>query len=112
MPETDLADVGGDLDEDLLEVEPSDALDTDPLEIDSGATTQPDWDTVEATSAAPATAKAGASPALRSDEVELSEEDLAALDTSDLDLAAEPFEEGDSLFDTSGAELSDPESQN
>jgi hypothetical protein len=58
---------------------------------------------------APAPAPRAAEPEIagRSDEIELTEADLAALDTSDL----EPVEEDESLFDTSGADLTegDPE---
>jgi molecular chaperone DnaK len=103
MPEEDLLADGDDLgDDELLDVEPE-------------AITQPDRPPVAtappapAPPAPPAPARVAAPEIARpADEIELSEADLAALDTSDL----EPLAEGESLFDTSGVDLSegrDPE---
>ena len=95
MPEEDLLSDGDDLgSDDLLEVEP-DAITQSELDAAAQAPAPPPR--------APAPQIAG--PA---DEIELSEADLAALDTSDLELA-----DGESLFDTSGADLteSDPETR-
>jgi hypothetical protein len=60
--------------------------------VDSDATTQPELEAEH--SVAP----------IRANEVELSEEDLAELDTSDLDIALDG--ESESLFDKSGVDLS------
>ena len=92
MPEDDLLADGDDLgSDDLLEVEPEEI-------------TQSELGSVAAPPPQPVAAPEIARPA---DEIELSEADLAALDTSDL----EPLAEGESLFDTSGADLTeaDPE---
>jgi hypothetical protein len=102
IPEEDLLADGDDLgDDELLDGEPD-------------AITQPDRPPVATTPpppapAPPAPARVAAPEIARpGDEIELSEADLAALDTSDL----EPLAEGESLFDTSGVDLSegrDPE---
>ena len=98
--ESDFGAAMDDLRADLLDDTPGD-LAAEPLEVDPDATTQPDLET-----SAPST-EFPAAP-IRSNEVMLSEDDLAALDTSDLDAATA---EKDSLFDTSGVDLSagDPE---
>ncbi len=97
--ESDFGDPGDDLDADLLAETPGD-LAAESLEVDPDATTQP-----ELATSAPSNERPAAP--IRANEVELSEEDLAALDTSDLDA----MDEEDSLFDTSSADLSagDPE---
>jgi hypothetical protein len=99
--ESDFGDPGDDLDADLLAETPGD-LAVESLEVDPDATTQP-----ELATSAPSNERPAAP--IRANEVELSEEDLAALDTSDLDA----MDEEDSLFDTSGADLSagEPESR-
>jgi hypothetical protein len=91
VPELEVGDGSTDLESDLL-ADPEAAAD-DLLEVDPESVTQPDLD---------------ATP-----QPELSDDDLAGLDTSDLDAVMEPFVEADSLFDKSGADLTetDPESQ-
>src|SRR5262245_34680257 len=90
------------LEVDLLEEEPPVDVAPESFDVDSEATTQPELE-----ASAPAREAAAA---LRANEPELSEDDLAGLDTSDLDAVVG---EKDSLFDRSGAELSsdDPETQ-
>jgi hypothetical protein len=85
----DLDDPGADLIEDAAHVRAA-----RPLVASPDANTQPEL---------------AASAPVRANEVELSENDLVALDTGDLDSA---IDEEDSLFDTSGTDLSaeDPES--
>ena len=77
----------------------------EPLVTDPGAITQP---------VAPMHASPDASDLrLSAREVEIDPGDLAELDTSDLDVVVEGLDEGESLFDTSGDDLSenDPESR-
>ena len=108
MPESDFADTGTDLeiDEDLLE-DPPRAPVAPPRpaarsrQADPDATTEPELNITSPVRAEPDRP----APAVAS-EAALSEEDLAGLDTSDLDVAIEPMEEGESLFDTSGVDLS------
>jgi hypothetical protein len=69
---------------------------------DPAAITQPELPTGATPEAAPGT---GASDV----EVELSELELTELDTSDLDVVMEPLDDGDSLFDSSGNDLSETE---
>jgi molecular chaperone DnaK len=103
MPEPEVDDASTDLEADLL-ADSQPAAAEDLLEVDPESVTQPELDVTPVDlDAAPSAAS------LRRHEPELSEMDLAGLDTSDL----EPLADGDSLFDTSGADLteSDPESQ-
>jgi molecular chaperone DnaK len=110
MPATELGDASTDLETDLL-ADPAPAAADDLLEADLEPlepVTQPELDVTPVDlDAAPAVTP------LRAHEPELSEIDLAGLDTSDLDVVMESLDDGDSLFDTSGADLteSDPESQ-
>jgi hypothetical protein len=84
----------------LLDETPVD-LDAEPLAVVPDAITQPE---LEASASGPERPAAS----LRANEVELSEEDLAALDTSDLDVLVE---RDDSMFDTSGADLTTNDSE-
>jgi hypothetical protein len=103
MPEPHLSGVGDELeiDEDLLE-DPPRAPVPPPRPVVRSRDADPDAITEPEVQIAPARP----TPPVHAREVELSEEDLAGLDTSDLDVAIEPMEEGESLFDTSGVDLS------
>ena len=81
--ESDSAMRRDDLDADLLEDAAGPISRREPLEVDPDATTQP-----ELAASAPSDPSVRPPP-IRANEVELSEDDLAALDTSDLDAAIE-----------------------
>jgi molecular chaperone DnaK len=113
MPASGAGDSGVELeiDEDLLgdpprRVQPPVPAAANKRDADPDAITEPELIVPAPSGPEPVRAPAP----LRANEIELSEEDLSGLDTSDLDVAIEPLEDGESLFDTSGVDLSEDDS--
>jgi hypothetical protein len=108
MPDIELE--SSDLDTDLL-IEDPDAAGPDAILADS-ETTQPEIEVLQAEAQPEPVLEPEPDLSAAEGVIDLDNEmELATVDTSDLDVAVEPFDESDSLFDKSGAELSetDPE---
>jgi molecular chaperone DnaK len=103
IPMSDLEIEGSDLDGDLLADDPNV---TAPEPIETESETQPDLAKLQ--EEAQAQPELETAPAASEETIDLDfEMELAVADTSDLDVAVDSFDESDSLFDKSGADLTD-----